>query len=138
MAEKVKSATVAEKAPAKVSSAAAPAGAKSAVAVKVPVKSVAAKPAPAKKSAAKRRVSFEIDAGPGKTVSVAGTFNDWNPDAKPLADKDGSGVYRGAVMLEPGRYEYKFVVDGIWSMDARNPNFAPNDFGTLNSLLIVE
>jgi len=86
----------------------------------------------------KRRVSFVIDAGPGKIVSIAGSFNDWNPEAKVLADKDKSGTYRGIMTLEPGRYEYKFVVDGIWSMDARNPNFAPNDFGTLNSVLIVE
>ena len=86
----------------------------------------------------KHRVSFVIDAGPGKQVSVAGSFNDWNPDAKILSDKNGDGIYRGIVNLEPGRYEYKFVVDGIWSMDAQNPNFTPNDFGTLNSLLIVE
>lgn len=91
-----------------------------------------------KKTTGKKRVSFMIEAGPGKTVSVAGSFNDWNPEAKVLTDKDGSGVYRGTLTLEPGRYEYKFVVDGIWSMDAQNPHFAPNDFGTLNSLLIVE
>ena len=92
----------------------------------------------AAKTGAKRRVTFVIDAGPGKIVSVAGSFNDWNPEAKVLKDKNNDGVYRGIITLTPGRYEYKFVVDGIWCMDACNPDFAPNDFGTLNSLLIVE
>ena len=42
------------------------------------------------------------------------------------------------MMLEPGTYEYKFVVDGEWKLDSNNPNFAPNDLGTLNSVLVVE
>ena len=86
----------------------------------------------------KRRVNFVIDAGPGKVVSVAGSFNDWDPEAKILADRNNDGVYRGALMLKPGQYEYKLVIDGDWCVDAQNPNFSPNDLGTLNSLLIVE
>ena len=27
---------------------------------------------------------------------------------------------------------------GEWKLDERNPNFAPNDLGTLNSILVVE
>jgi hypothetical protein len=41
-------------------------------------------------------------------------------------------------MLAPGTYEYKFCVDGHWQPDPENPNFTPNDLGTLNSVLIVE
>lgn len=67
----------------------------------------------------------------------AGTFNDWTPD-RPLLDKEGNGVYSCRMMLEPGTYEYKFVVDGEWKLDSNNPNFAPNDLGTLNSVLVVE
>ncbi len=86
----------------------------------------------------RRRVEFMIEAGPGKTVSVAGSFNDWDPMSKVLADKDGNGVYRGIMMLIPGEYEYKFVVDGDWRIDENNPCFASNDLGTLNSVLKVE
>ena len=111
--------------------------ARSASPKKAPAKAKSTAKVAAAKST-KRRVVFEINAGPGKSVGVAGSFNDWNPDAKPLKDRNGDGVYRGIVTLEPGRYEYKFVVDGIWSMDARNPLFAPNDFGTLNSLIVIE
>ena len=88
--------------------------------------------------AVKRRVSFEIEAGVGHTVSLAGSFNDWDAKSKMLVDKKGDGIYRGALMISPGTYEYKFVIDGEWVLDERNPNFAPNDLGTLNSVLIVE
>ena len=42
------------------------------------------------------------------------------------------------MMLAPGVYEYKFVVNGDWKIDERNPNFTPNDIGSLNSVLVLE
>ena len=40
--------------------------------------------------------------------------------------------------LPPGRYAYKFLVDGVrWQDDPANPHKAPDTFGGLNSLLIV-
>ena len=86
----------------------------------------------------RRRIVLTADLGPGKNVSVAGNFNDWDPSAKPMLDKDGNGIYRCTLLLKPGSYEYKFVIDGVWCVDTNNPNFAPNDLGTLNSWLIVE
>ncbi|MBR7145764.1 MAG: glycogen-binding domain-containing protein [Lentisphaeria bacterium] len=86
----------------------------------------------------RRRVVLTADLGPGKNVSIAGNFNDWDPTAKAMLDKNGDGVYRCTLLLKPGKYEYKFVIDGVWCVDTSNPNFAPNDLGTLNSLLIVE
>lgn len=86
----------------------------------------------------RKRVVLSIDVGPGKNVSVAGNFNDWDPTAKQLIDKDNTGVYSCTLLLKPGTYEYKFVIDGVWCVDTGNPHFAPNDLGTLNSVLIVE
>ena len=84
----------------------------------------------------RRSVLFTLEDAPGRQVFLAGCFSDWQPKHR-LEDKDGSGVYSCRVLLPPGEYEYKFVVDGEWRLDAANPNFAPNDFGTLNSLLTV-
>ena len=42
------------------------------------------------------------------------------------------------LLLAPGEYEYKFVRDDEWMTDEGNPNFAANDFGTLNSVMKVE
>ena len=91
-----------------------------------------------KDAAAGRVCEFSVTAKPGLKVFVAGSFNDWDPDAKPLVDRKGDGIYRGCLMLPPGEYEYKFVVDGDWRIDEANPCFASNDLGTLNSVLKVE
>jgi 1,4-alpha-glucan branching enzyme len=84
-----------------------------------------------------RAVTFELEEAPGKTVYLAGSFNDWQL-VKNLNDKTGCGIYRGRLMLAPGEYQYKFVVDGEWRLDPSNPNFAPNNYGSLNSLLTVK
>lgn len=80
-------------------------------------------------------VTFSLETSPGRTVGVAGSFNDWDPAVTPMEYDPKEHVYRGSIDLEPGEYEYKFVIDGEWSLDESNPNFYPNDFGTLNSVL---
>ncbi|MCX7590391.1 MAG: glycogen-binding domain-containing protein [Kiritimatiellae bacterium] len=86
----------------------------------------------------KRRVRFQVRAQKGSEVYLAGTFNNWDPKAKRLKDKDGSGLFTGTLLLPPGRYEYKFVIDGTWCVDPECPEWVPNDMGTLNSVLHVE
>ena len=84
-----------------------------------------------------RSVSFVLEETPGRRVALAGTFNEWKPE-RFLTDRSGDGVYRARLMLAPGEYQYKFVVDGEWRLDPANPNFVPNDFGSLNSILVVK
>lgn len=88
------------------------------------------------KAPARRSVSFSCTDAPGKEIFVAGSFSNWEPKHR-MTDCDGSGQYSCRIMLAPGEYQYKFVVDGEWRLDAANPNFVPNDYGTLNSLLTV-
>ena len=85
----------------------------------------------------RRRVEFIVEDAPGRDIAIAGSFNGWACDRK-MVDKNGDGVYRCIMQLEPGTYEYKFVVDGEWKLDERNPNFAPNSLGSLNSVLVVD
>ena len=99
------------------------------------VKPTATAPAAAKKPA-RRYVPFKLEDAPGRQVFVAGCFSNWEPKHK-LTDHEGKGVYTTRIQLAPGEYQYKFVVDGEWRLDAANPNFVPNSFGSLNSLLKV-
>ena len=84
-----------------------------------------------------RTVNFVLEEAPGRRVFLAGSFNGWKVERE-LADRNGDGVYRARLMLEPGEYQYKFVVDDEWRLDPANPNFVPNDFGSLNSILVVK
>jgi 1,4-alpha-glucan branching enzyme len=85
----------------------------------------------------RKRVKFEVLAEPKSKVFLAGSFNNWNGKVKELKDNDGSGCYSSTLLLEFGEYEYKFVIDGKWQIDAENPNFNQNEMGTLNSVVKV-
>ncbi len=62
------------------------------------------------------------------SVSLAGDFNNWDANAAPMV-KDEEGTWRVVVKLEPGDYEYKFVVNGAtWMADPDNPNVV-GDYG---------
>ena len=87
-------------------------------------------PAPAEE------VTFAYQApGAAKAVYVAGDFNNWNPSGKAM--KNDGGLWKATLDLPPGRYEYKFVVDGEWVEDPRATASAPNPFGGKNSVIVV-
>jgi 1,4-alpha-glucan branching enzyme len=69
-------------------------------------------------------------------VTVCGSFNGWRPGATPLS-RDAAGHWQTTVALAPGRYEYKFVVDGEWLPDVHASQTVLNQYGTLNSVLQV-
>jgi len=67
-------------------------------------------------------VHFFCYAPDAQSVFVAGTFNDWQPDATPMV-RDDEGEWETSLPLSPGRYEYKFVVEGKdWVTDPKNLN----------------
>ena len=89
------------------------------------------------KSITHRTVTFTFKDVPGKTVCVAGTFNDWSPYADRLHDCSQAGEYVISIRLPYGQHEYKFVVNGIWVIDPKNPDCALSGHGTLNNIIIV-
>jgi len=49
----------------------------------------------------------------------------------------GDGRWRKELVLPPGVYEYRLVVDGEWMTDPLGQTTSPNPFGGLNSVLKV-
>lgn len=70
-------------------------------------------------------------------LTLFGSFNSWNRNNLPLTDEDGDGLYRISIPLEPGRFEYKFFLDGEEIIDPENPEKIANSFGGYNSLITV-
>lgn len=85
---------------------------------------------------ATRSVWFHFHAAEARNVSLAGTFNHWNPGATPLSECK-KGEWRAQIDLAPGQYEYRFVVDGVWQDDPVASRTVPNPFGGRNSILTV-
>ncbi len=82
-------------------------------------------------------VSFEYENDSAGEVYIAGTFNDWDPSVLRF-EKGDDGIFRVTLELAPGKYEYKFVVDGTWVEDPANPDTMDDPYGGKNSVLTVE
>jgi 1,4-alpha-glucan branching enzyme len=86
-----------------------------------------------KKKVKRQRISFSFESSDAKEVNLVGNFNNWNPKKHPMK-KDDNGRWTKAVILPPGKYEYKFLVDGQWKQDPQNARICPNNFGTYNNV----
>ncbi len=92
-------------------------------------------------------ILFQYYAPSARQVTLAGNFNNWggtqgggryDPSIDPMSDRDGDGIWTIVVPLPPGRYQYKFVIDGgvRWEQDPSNPDKAWEG-GFENSLIVV-
>lgn len=82
-------------------------------------------------------VSLEYFNPTAREVQVAGSFNNWQAQATPMARQDG-GNWTAGLRLKPGPYEYRLVVDGQWQDDPMAAHFVSNPYGGLNGVLEVK
>jgi 1,4-alpha-glucan branching enzyme len=90
---------------------------------------------------ASEKTIFVCHADGAQGVFLAGSFNDWDPARAPMERQD-DGSWNAELELAPGRYEYKFIVDGGWCCepgraDAECADCVPNTFGTMNRVIEV-
>jgi len=89
-----------------------------------------------------KSTEFSCHAPDASNVFLAGTFNDWQTDAVVMT-KDDRGNWKAKLDLPPGRYEYKFVVDGQWCCEpncqssGECPKCVSNALGTMNRFVDV-
>ncbi|MBN2564571.1 MAG: glycogen-binding domain-containing protein [Candidatus Eisenbacteria bacterium] len=92
-------------------------------------------------------ILFQYHAPSARQVTLAGNFNNWggtqgggryDPSIDPMSDPDGDGTWTTVIPLPPGRYQYKFVIDGgvRWEQDPNNADKA-TEGGIENSLVVV-
>ncbi|XP_011034205.1 PREDICTED: uncharacterized protein LOC105132412 isoform X2 [Populus euphratica] len=67
-------------------------------------------------------------------VFLSGSFDGWASQRR--MEKSSVGIFSLYLMLYPGRYEIKFVVDGEWKIDPLRP--IVNNNGYENNLLIIK
>lgn len=101
---------------------------------------VKAKAAPKSTSAKKKKstpsTEFKLFAPDAQEVFLVGEFNNWDSaSAKMRRFKDGT--CKKSVLLKPGRYEYRFLVDGQWWTDPDNGQRTANPYGGENSVIII-
>jgi len=88
-------------------------------------------------SKSSKATEFKLFAPQAKKVYVAGSFNNWSMTSLP-AKKDSKGNWSLKMSLKPGRYEYKFIIDGTWVNDPKCSQFSWNNLGSQNSLIDIK
>lgn len=78
-------------------------------------------------------VEFQLNAPQATKVVLTGSFNAWSTSGIRMS-KAKNGSWKVNINLKPGRYEYKFIVDGQWWTDPANKNNSNNSYGSLNSV----
>lgn len=81
--------------------------------------------------------TFTFHAPKALSVNVVGTFNNWEPSPSTAMRKNGDGTWTTSIPLQPGRYEYRFLVDDMWMEDNRNPEQVDNAFGGKNAIIVI-
>ena len=84
----------------------------------------------------KRRQAFSLSAPEAKEVLLAGDFTEWEQHAVQLKKGD-DGVWQTTVLLEPGKHEYRFLVDDQWQDDPASAWRVVNSFGSENCVCVV-
>lgn len=85
----------------------------------------------------RRRVTMTLEAPDARAVSLMGDFNQWNEKKHPMM-KRKHGMWMKIIVVPPGQYEYRFLVDGHWRNDPANDRICANCFGSTNNILEIK
>ncbi len=92
--------------------------------------------APSAPISTKAGVLFSLNAPEAHRVQLAGDFNEWVPEGNEM--QFSSGIWRKMLALAPGRYRYRYVVDGRWQADPLNSCVEPSPYGEYDSVIVLD
>jgi 1,4-alpha-glucan branching enzyme len=83
-------------------------------------------------------VRFVLDRPAARSVSLAGSFNDWSLVSHPLAREATRGIWTALVRLPPGEHVFMYVVDGTdWISPPLAEDYVDDGFGARNGIVVV-
>ncbi|MGD8449293.1 MAG: AAA family ATPase, partial [Desulfobacterales bacterium] len=80
---------------------------------------------------------FFCDDPNASCVKIVGSFNNWNTSEESLMERKKDGTWSKSIILAPGTYQYRFLIDDDWVEDQNNPNQVDNSFGGKNSVIRI-
>jgi hypothetical protein len=84
----------------------------------------------------RKEVAFCFDNTSAQAVLLVGDFTDWEKNPVKLL-LGGGGTWHAKVKLPPGRHAYRFLVDGQWQDDPKQPQRIQNEFGSFNNIIEI-
>ena len=73
-------------------------------------------------------VLFTLDQPQARQVAVTGEFTNWSREGVPLQRDPNDELWKIVLDIEPGEYEYRYIVDGTWIRDPNNVDYTRNEF----------
>lgn len=88
-------------------------------------------------------VTFNYWNPSAKQVILAGSMNGWaNAEANAMEKNEETGLFTKTLELSYGSYQYKYVVDGNWTVDPKNDNIVDGNsaftFGSIEPQVDAE
>ena len=83
------------------------------------------------------KTTFLYQGSPGQRVYVYGDFNNWDPYMYRMKELPENNYYLITIRISPGRYKYKFIVDGTTLADPLNDEKTVDIFGQTASVFSV-
>ena len=80
-------------------------------------------------------VVFGLEAPDAQRVQLVGDFNGWMLDGNEMTL--AGRVWTRVLRLPPGRYRYRYVIDGLWRSDPLNAEVEPSPYGGHNSVFVL-
>ncbi len=71
------------------------------------------------------------------TIFLVGDFNQWNEKSHPLRRTE-TRDFELELEIPPGKYRFKYLVDGVWWNDPDAEEYAPNPWGSEDSVILVD
>lgn len=95
----------------------------------------AGSPGPGAPHVTRDGVVFALEAPSAQRVQLVGDFNGWTVDGNDMTPH--ASMWTKVVKLDPGRYRYRYVVDGTWQNDPLNAEVEPTPYGGHNSVFVM-
>lgn len=90
-------------------------------------------------SVGQTQVVFQFKDSSAQSVSVIGTFNNWDPKGYAMSRNPETGDWVFKTKLAPGKHDYVFLVDGDKVYTDPNADLHQKDeYGNSNSVLFVK
>jgi len=83
------------------------------------------------------RIKFVWPGDEAGAIFLVGDFNQWNESSHKMRRTDARG-FELEMEIPPGKYRFKYLVDGVWWNDPEAEEYAPNPWGSEDSVIRIE
>lgn len=83
------------------------------------------------------KVRFIWPDSKARRVYLVGDFNEWDERSLPMRKRSGRG-FELELDIPPGKYTFKYLIDGVWWNDPDADDYIGNSWGSEDSVILIQ